>query len=126
MIAADRPVQRPAQAKLLVIDARGEVRHAPRARLVEFLRPGDLVVANDAATLPASLQGEHVPTGGAVEVRLAGRRSLAAEDVRRFWAVVFGAGGPLEMLYRDDESIGIDRLERTAAFYEQLIRAHCL
>lgn len=92
MIAADRPVQRPPEAKLLVIDAHGEITHAPRARFVEFLRPGDLVIANDAATLPASLHGEHVPSGGAVEVRLAGRRSLAPADVRRFTAVVFGAG----------------------------------
>ena len=92
MIAADHPVQRPPQARLLVVSARGEITHAPRAAFVELLRPGDLVVANDAATLPASLRGEHVRSGGPVEVRLAGRRSLAADDVRRFSAVVFGAG----------------------------------
>jgi S-adenosylmethionine:tRNA ribosyltransferase-isomerase len=92
MIPADRPIQRPLRAKLLVVDARGEITHAPRAAFVEFLRPGDLVIANDAATLPASLCGEHVPSGGPVEVRLSGRRSLAPENVRRFSAVVFGAG----------------------------------
>jgi S-adenosylmethionine:tRNA ribosyltransferase-isomerase len=92
MIAADRPVQRPRQAKLLVVDAFGEITHSRRATFVEFLRPGDLVIANDAATLPASLRGEHVPSGDPVEVRLAGRHSLAADDVRRFFAVVFGAG----------------------------------
>ena len=68
MIAADRPVQRPPQAKLLVIDAHGQITHAPRAAFVEFLRPGDLVIANDAATLPASLHGTHVPSGGPVEI----------------------------------------------------------
>jgi S-adenosylmethionine:tRNA ribosyltransferase-isomerase len=92
VIAAHRPVQRPPQAKLLVVGARGEIRHAPRARFVEFVRPGDLVVANDAATLPASLPGRHLPSGGPVEVRLAGRRSLAPAGVRRFAAVVFGPG----------------------------------
>ena len=91
MIAA-RPVQRPADARLLVIDACGEITHAPRAAFVEFLRPGDLVIANDAATLPASLTGTHLPTGAAIEVRLAGRRSLSANDVHRFSAIVFGAG----------------------------------
>ena len=75
-----------------MVDARGEIVHALRAAFVDFLRPGDLVVANDAATLPASLRGEHVPSGRPVEVRLAGRRSLAPDDVRRFSAVVFGAG----------------------------------
>jgi S-adenosylmethionine:tRNA ribosyltransferase-isomerase len=92
MISADRPVQRPLRAKLLVVDTRGEITHAPRVAFVEFLRPGDLMIANDAATLPASLRGEHVPSGGPVEVRLAGRRSLAPHNVRRFSAVVFGAG----------------------------------
>jgi S-adenosylmethionine:tRNA ribosyltransferase-isomerase len=92
MIAADRPQQRPPSAKLLVIDADGQLCHAPRTQLLSFLRPGDLIIANDAATLPASLQGKHVPTGGAIEVRLAGRRSLAADAVRQFSAIVFGAG----------------------------------
>ena len=92
MIPADRTVQRPPRAKLLVVDARGEITHALRAAFVEFLRPGDLVIANDAATLPASLHGKHVPSGGPVEVRLAGRRSLAPDDVGWFSAVVFGAG----------------------------------
>jgi S-adenosylmethionine:tRNA ribosyltransferase-isomerase len=92
MIAAHQPIHRPAQAKLLVIDARGEFTHAPRVALVDFLRPGDLVVANDAATLPANLCGKHVPTGRPVEVRLAGRRSLAPDDVQEFAVVVFGTG----------------------------------
>ena len=44
--------------------------------------PGDVVVANDAATLPASLHGVHLPSGAEIEVRLAGRSSLNTEDVR--------------------------------------------
>jgi S-adenosylmethionine:tRNA ribosyltransferase-isomerase len=92
MIAADRAVQRPPDAKLLVVDARRHIGHAPRSAFVEFLRPGDLVVANDAATLPASLPGTHGATGAPVEVRLAGRTSLKPEVVNRFLAVVFGAG----------------------------------
>jgi S-adenosylmethionine:tRNA ribosyltransferase-isomerase len=92
MIAATQPVQRPPDAKLLVVDACRHIGHAPRAAFVEFLRPGDLVVANDAATLPASLPGFHVETGAPVEVRLAGRPSLRPEDVGHFSAVVFGAG----------------------------------
>ena len=64
----------------------------PRAALIELLRPGDVVIANDAATLPASLQGVHPSTGMKVEVRLAARASLAPGDVLRFNAVVLGAG----------------------------------
>lgn len=92
MIAANQPVQRPTGAKLLVVDACRRIRHASRSSFVEHLRAGDLVVANDAATLPASLSGTHGATGAAVEVRLAGRPSLKPEDVNRFSAVVFGAG----------------------------------
>src|SRR5712691_7680660 len=92
MIAADRPAQRPPQAKLLVVDAWGLIKHLPRSALVDLLRPGDQVIANDAATLPASLHGTHVPTGERIEVRLAGRRSLAVDDVSNFSAIVFGTG----------------------------------
>src|SRR5262249_26274939 len=92
MLAASRHVQRPPQAKLLVVDARGEITHVTRANIAEVLRPGDLVIANDAATLPASLQGVHEPSGGLIEVRLAGRRSPAPDDVHEFSAIVFGPG----------------------------------
>ena len=92
MNAATTATQRPADAKLLVIDAAGHFEHASRERLPGFLRPGDLLVANDAATLPASLQGVHLRSGAAIEVRLAGRRSLAVDDVFEFTAIVFGAG----------------------------------
>ncbi len=85
-------------AKLLVVDARYGLRHIARHALVDVLQRGDLVVANDAATLPASLHGTHVPRGqppsregGPIEVRLAGRTSLSF-DVVDFSAVVFGAG----------------------------------
>ena len=92
MIAADQPVQRPATARLLHIDANGQISHMPRAQLTDLLHSGDLVIANDAATLPASLHGKHARTGRVIEVRLAGKPSVAARDVQRFIAVVFGAG----------------------------------
>jgi S-adenosylmethionine:tRNA ribosyltransferase-isomerase len=117
MIPADAPVQRPRDARLLVIDGAGRMIDAARSQLLDFLRPDDLVIANDAATLPASLHGTHVPTGAAIEVRLAGfppvrerlhaggagargahgaapwlRLRPARLDVSRFVAIVFGAG----------------------------------
>jgi len=92
MIAATLPVQRPLDARVLVADTRGALRHLPRREFVELLRQGDLVVANDAATLPASLAGRHLATGAAIEVRLAGARSLEVERAPRFVAIVFGAG----------------------------------
>jgi S-adenosylmethionine:tRNA ribosyltransferase-isomerase len=80
------------RARLLVVDAWGHLRHESHDRFVNLLRRGDLVVANDAATLPASLHGTHLRTGQPIEVRLAGRHSLEADDVTQFAAVLFGAG----------------------------------
>ena len=91
MIAARHPVQRPRDARLLVINWQGAIAHAARSSLADFLEAGDLVIANDAATLPASLHGVHLPSGAPIEVRLAGRSSFAREHLR-FSAVVFGAG----------------------------------
>src|ERR1700716_1438394 len=92
MIAAHDPIQRPPDARLLFVDPCGRITHVPRSQFVDFLQPGDLVIANDAATLPASLRGVHLRTGAEIEVRLAGRSSLAPRDVNRFSAIVFGAG----------------------------------
>ena len=92
MMPRRRPIQRPRDARLLAVDAQGRMIDAARSRLVDFLRPGDLVVANDAAVLPASLRGTHMATGAEIEVRLAGRASLDPDDVRLFSAIVFGAG----------------------------------
>ena len=68
----------------------GAISHLPRVALPSLFRPGDLFVANDAATLPASLHGVHCPTGEPIEARLAGW--LSFRDPTRFVAVVFGAG----------------------------------
>jgi S-adenosylmethionine:tRNA ribosyltransferase-isomerase len=92
MKAASLPVQRPQDARLLAVDAAGRITHHARTQLAGLLSAGDLVVANDAATMPASLAGAHRPSGAAIEVRLASRASLAVGDVRRFGAIVFGAG----------------------------------
>ena len=91
MKAASTPAQRPPDARLLVVGPDGSVADVARARLADCLRPGDLVVANDAATLPASLHGTHVASGGEIEIRLAGRRSLSPDDVD-FTVVAFGPG----------------------------------
>src|SRR5258706_2350678 len=90
MIAASVPIERLSNAKLLVVDRRGNIVHWGRRGFVNLLRPGDVVIANDAATMPASLFGEHIASGRRIEVRLAGRESL--DEIRKFSAVVFGEG----------------------------------
>src|SRR5262249_18460055 len=88
MIGAKRRDRR--SAKLLTIDADGGIQHLPRAALAPLCSPGVLVVAKDAAPLPASLQGIHCTSGEPIEVRLAAWVSI--RDPTRFAAIAFGAG----------------------------------
>ncbi|MFO0574979.1 MAG: S-adenosylmethionine:tRNA ribosyltransferase-isomerase [Polyangia bacterium] len=102
MNPARAPRERRSDARLLALDADAG-RHADlgAADLPSLLRPRDLLVVNDAATLPASLHGR--TAGGAeVELRLLGAAALpggtgdgavaAGADAEDFWAVLFGAG----------------------------------
>lgn len=88
MIAADRPDRR--SGKLLAVEANGVMRHLLRADLALQFRTGDVVIANDAATLPASLRGSRAASGDPIEVRLAAW--VAAGDHSRFIAIAFGRG----------------------------------
>jgi S-adenosylmethionine:tRNA ribosyltransferase-isomerase len=92
MIPAAVAVQRASDARLMVVDASGEVAHKRRTDFPALVHSGDLVIANDAATLPASLSGTHLATGSPIELRLAGRRSLGSQHIDTFTAVAFGAG----------------------------------
>jgi S-adenosylmethionine:tRNA ribosyltransferase-isomerase len=87
MIAAERFDRR--GGKLLVIDSAGAMRGLPRVDLADLFAPGDLIVANDAATLPASLTGKHRDSDAPIEIRLACWVRLG--DPTRFVAVAFGS-----------------------------------
>jgi S-adenosylmethionine:tRNA ribosyltransferase-isomerase len=72
--------------RLLVVDPlAGAFREARTPALPALLAPGDLLVVNDAAVVPASLRGEDA-AGRPVEARLVAARRDA------FVAVLFGAG----------------------------------
>jgi S-adenosylmethionine:tRNA ribosyltransferase-isomerase len=64
--------------RLLTLDRQtGAIAHRVFKDLPDLLHPGDLLVLNDTRVLPARLYGRK-PTGGKVEVLLAGRRSADA------------------------------------------------
>ncbi len=88
MTAGSHPDLRP--ARLLMVAPDGGMAHFPRSALAGFIQAGAVVVANDAATLPASLGGMHAASGAPIEIRLAGWVSLG--DPSRFVAVAFGRG----------------------------------
>jgi S-adenosylmethionine:tRNA ribosyltransferase-isomerase len=87
MIPARTPRVDPAQERLLHVDVRANaLRDVHVADLPHLLDPGDLLVVNDAATLPASVRGQ-AASGELLEVRLVGELSGGA-----FRAVLFGPG----------------------------------
>ena len=86
MTPAAWPRPRPLEERLLYVDPRqGTVADRRLADLGALLRAGDVLVVNDAATLPASLRGR-TARGASVELRLAGQKE------RQWSAVLFGDG----------------------------------
>jgi S-adenosylmethionine:tRNA ribosyltransferase-isomerase len=74
------------EVRLVVVDPGAPPRLASFAALPQLLRAGDLVVVNDAATLPASLPGR-TAGGGVFELRLSG-----PVDAGRLFGVLLGPG----------------------------------
>ena len=85
MKAARAPRADKTKVKLLVVKD-GEIEDSSIERLPDHLRSGDLLVVNDAATLPASLPARDA-RNNRVELRLT--KQL---DERVWQAAVFGAG----------------------------------
>ena len=78
-----------ADARLLVFGPGDRTMSTFRVdELPGLLEPGDVLVVNDAATLPASLPAR-TASGSAVELRLLG---LRGSDVCAWTAVLFGEG----------------------------------
>ncbi len=88
MTPATWPPAEPDDGRLLVVDPQRGTHDDRRLDELPFLlRSRDLLVVNDAATLPASLPGQ-TPDGAPVEVRLAARGATDDE----WTAVLFGSG----------------------------------
>jgi S-adenosylmethionine:tRNA ribosyltransferase-isomerase len=97
MSPASMPPSLRDHVRLMVVDAaRGTIGDHEFADLASTLRPGDLLIVNDAATLPASFVGSIA--GVPIELRLLGLAEL--EDDRRWSAVLFGGGD-----WRDDTNL---------------------
>ena len=80
-LIAQQPVEPRDRSRLMVVDrATGELGHHYFEDLADLLRPGDLVVANDARVVPAKLRGIRVATGARVELLLVRREAAGTFD----------------------------------------------
>ena len=69
-LIAQTPIEPRDASRLLVVDcATGQLQHRVFRDIIEYLRPGDLLVGNDSRVIPARLHGVK-RTGGAVEIFL--------------------------------------------------------
>jgi S-adenosylmethionine:tRNA ribosyltransferase-isomerase len=75
-LIAQRPLEPRDASRLLVLDrASGNITHRHFRDLGDYLRPGDVLVANDSRVIPARLFGRK-PTGGKVEILLLEKENL--------------------------------------------------
>lgn len=70
-LIAQEPAEPRDSARLLVLErSSGQVDHRRFSDLMEYLRPGDVLVLNETRVLPARLAGAKAETHGAVEILL--------------------------------------------------------
>lgn len=104
-LIAQTPIEPRDASRLLVVNrATGELAHRHFYEIGDYLRPGDLLVANRSRVIPARLFGRKPETGGAVEVLLLARRPEEGPEcwealvrpgrrVREGQTIVFGESG---------------------------------
>ncbi|HQV70112.1 MAG TPA: tRNA preQ1(34) S-adenosylmethionine ribosyltransferase-isomerase QueA [Thermoflexales bacterium] len=95
-LIAQRPVEPRDSSRLMVIDrAAGSITHKHFYDLREYVRPGDVLVANNSRVIPARLFGRK-PSGGKVEVLLLEKQTdtrwKALVGGRNVSRVIFDAG----------------------------------
>ena len=74
-LIAQAPAEPRDSCRLLVLDREtGGIEHRVFTDIVDYLRPGDLLVANETRVMPARLVGRKQGTGGVAEVLLLDRR----------------------------------------------------
>jgi S-adenosylmethionine:tRNA ribosyltransferase-isomerase len=75
-LIAQTPIEPRDSSRLLVLDrASGRLQHKRFLQIVEYLRPGDVMVFNQSRVIPARLRGRRTDTGGKVEFLLLRRDS---------------------------------------------------
>jgi S-adenosylmethionine:tRNA ribosyltransferase-isomerase len=113
-LIAQVPLEPRDRSRLMVLGrADGRVEHRQFADLVDFLKPGDVLVGNDSRVIPARLKGRKAETGGKVEllllrqldnavwelmlkpakrVAIGTKIEISGDSAAKLWAEVIGEG----------------------------------
>jgi S-adenosylmethionine:tRNA ribosyltransferase-isomerase len=92
-LIAQTPIEPRDASRLLVVDRRTEtLAHRHFGDVVEYLRPGDLLVGNDSRVIQARLHGLK-PAGGTVEIFLLRPTQERGEEARATWECLVGGKG---------------------------------
>ncbi len=80
-LIAQTPIEPRDASRLLVVHrSNGQLEHRHFRDIGAYLRPGDLLIANQSRVIPARLLGHRAETGGAVEVLLLAERPDLGPD----------------------------------------------
>lgn len=81
-LIAQTPIEPRDSSRLLVVErATGALAHRHFRDIGDYLRPGDLLIANQSRVIPARLLGRRAESGGAVELLLLAERSDLGADI---------------------------------------------
>ncbi|MEO7020108.1 MAG: tRNA preQ1(34) S-adenosylmethionine ribosyltransferase-isomerase QueA [Ktedonobacteraceae bacterium] len=81
-LIAQTPIEPRDSSRLLVIErATGTFTHRRFCEIGDYLRPGDLLIANQSRVIPARLLGRRAETGGHVEILLLAERPDQGTDI---------------------------------------------
>jgi S-adenosylmethionine:tRNA ribosyltransferase-isomerase len=119
-LIAQTPIEPRDASRLLVVQrTTGKLEHRHFRDISDYLRPGDLLIANQSRVIPARLLGHRAGTGGAVEVLLLSERTDRGSD---YWEALVRPGRRLRegsQIVFEDETRTVclegEILERTEA-----------
>jgi S-adenosylmethionine:tRNA ribosyltransferase-isomerase len=113
-LIAQTPLEPRDASRLLVVQrSSGALLHRHFRDIGDYLRPGDLLIANQSRVIPARLLGRRAETGGAVEVLLLSERSDLGRD---YWETLVRPGRRLREGARiifGDDALHAEVLQRT-------------
>lgn len=96
-LIAQEPAPERDGCRMLVMDrATGEIEDRIFRDIAGYLRPGDLLVANETRVMPARLLGAKRGTGGAAEVFLLRQHGTPTENRSALWEVLVRPGKRLK------------------------------